>query len=92
MSTTARHWRTEMGAQTRKEILRVALEVASAEGLEGLTVGSLAATLGMSKSGLFSHFGSKEELQLATIEHARGVFAEAVGAPAFPAPEGLPRL
>jgi AcrR family transcriptional regulator len=92
MTHAIKHWRTEMGAQTRKEILRKAVEVASTDGLEGLTVGSLAAALGMSKSGLFAHFGSKEELQLATVEHARDAFVEAVAGPAFGAPEGLPRL
>jgi AcrR family transcriptional regulator len=91
-AAATKHWRTAAGAQTRKEILKKAVEVASTEGLEGLTVGSLAAALGMSKSGLFGHFGSKEELQLATIEHAREVFVESVATPAFSAPEGLPRL
>jgi AcrR family transcriptional regulator len=53
-------------ASTRSAILARAVDLASAEGLEGLTIGRLAGDLRMSKSGLFAHFGSKEELQLAT--------------------------
>ena len=55
---------------TRESILQAAADLASVEGLEGLTIGRLATELGMSKSGLFAHFGSKEELQLATIDAA----------------------
>ena len=62
---------TSKGARTREDILRAAAEIASVDGLEGLSVGRLAAELGMSKSGLFAHFGSKESLQFATIEEAR---------------------
>jgi AcrR family transcriptional regulator len=80
------------GAQTRAAILERAVDVASAEGLEGLTIGRLAAELGMSKSGLFAHFGSKQELQLATVEAAAQRFADAVIVPAQEAPEGAPRL
>lgn len=68
------------------------MDVASAEGLEGLTIGRLAAALALSKSGLFAHFGSKEELQLATVEAAREVFIREVVTPAFRAERGLPRL
>jgi AcrR family transcriptional regulator len=68
------------------------VDIASAQGLEGLTVGSLAEQLGMSKSGLFAHFGSKEELQLATVEMAREVFIDKVTRPAIAAPKGIPRL
>ena len=57
-----------------------------------LTVGSLAEQLGMSKSGLFAHFGSKEEFQLATVEMARRVFIDKVTLPAIAAPKGMPRL
>src|SRR5215213_4412222 len=56
------------GERTRQAILEAAVDIASEEGLEGLTIGRLAAELSMSKSGLFAHFGSKEELQLATVE------------------------
>jgi AcrR family transcriptional regulator len=68
------------------------VDIASAEGLEGLTVGRLADDLGMSKSGLFAHFGSKEELQLATVEMARQIFIEQITRPALSAPKGMPRL
>ena len=64
------------GERTRQSILEHAVDLASLEGLEGLTIGRLADELGMSKSGLFAHFGSKEELQLATIEAARERFIE----------------
>jgi AcrR family transcriptional regulator len=84
--------RQAKGLRTREAILARAVDIASAEGLEGLTVGSLAEQLGMSKSGLFAHFGSKEELQLATIEMARQVFINKVTLPAIAAPRGMPRL
>ena len=80
------------GLRTRTAILRRAVHIASAEGLEGLTVGRLADDLGMSKSGLFAHFGSKEELQLATVEMARQVFIDQITRPALAAPKGMPRL
>jgi AcrR family transcriptional regulator len=80
------------GARTRAAILDRAVDLASAEGLEGLTIGRLAAELRMSKSGLFAHFGSKQELQLATVEAAAGRFRVAVIEPALEAPEGAPRL
>ena len=80
------------GAQTRAAILERAVDLASVEGLEGLTIGRLAAELEMSKSGLFAHFGSKQELQLATIEAAAERFRAAVIEPAMSAPDGAPRL
>jgi AcrR family transcriptional regulator len=80
------------GARTRAAILDRAVDLASAEGLEGLTIGGLAADLRMSKSGLFAHFGSKQELQLATIEAAAERFRTAVIEPASSAPDGAPRL
>jgi len=80
------------GERTREGILRVAVNLASVEGLDGLTIGRLADELKMSKSGLFAHFGSKEDLQLATIEMARVIFVEHVIIPALREPEGLPRL
>jgi AcrR family transcriptional regulator len=84
--------RQARGGRTRKAILARAVDIASVHGLEGLTVGSLAAQLRMSKSGLFAHFGSKEDLQLATVEHARQIFIEKVTLPAIAAPRGMPRL
>ena len=80
------------GFKTRERILRRATQLASSEGLEGLTVGRLAESLNLSKAGLFAHFGSKEALQLAIVEDARRVFAEKVIKPSEQAPEGLPRL
>jgi AcrR family transcriptional regulator len=83
---------TTKAAGTRSAILARAVDLASAEGLEGLTIGGLAGELEMSKSGLFAHFGSKEELQLATIDAAAARFFAEVVAPAQAEPEGLPRL
>lgn len=80
------------GERTRESILRVAVNLASVEGLEGLTIGRLADELKMSKSGLFAHFGSKEDLQLATVDMARQIFIEHVIRPALSEPEGMPRL
>jgi len=84
--------RQARGLRTRTAILRRAVDIASVEGLEGLTVGRLAEDLGMSKSGLFAHFGSKEDLQLATVEMARQIFIEQITRPALSAPKGMPRL
>jgi AcrR family transcriptional regulator len=83
---------TTKAARTRATILEHAVDVASVEGLEGLTIGRLASELRMSKSGLFAHFGSKEELQLATIEAAAARFLSEVIAPAQREPEGAARL
>jgi AcrR family transcriptional regulator len=80
------------GAATRAAILDRAVDLASAEGLEGLTIGRLAAELEMSKSGLFSHFGSKQELQLATVAAAAQRFRQTVIEPAAAVPDGAPRL
>lgn len=80
------------GAKTREAILRTAADVASVDGLQGLTIGKLGADLGMSKSGLFAHFGSKEGLQLATIEAARRRYVEEVLTPARRSPTGIARL
>jgi AcrR family transcriptional regulator len=85
-------YRTSQATETRIAILGVAMDIASAEGLEGLSIGRLAAEMQMSKTGIFSHFGSKQELQLATIEAARGVFTERVVAPSIKSPRGIPRL
>jgi AcrR family transcriptional regulator len=83
---------TEKGAQTREAILDRAIDLASVEGLEGLTIGRLAAELQMSKSGLFAHFGSKQELQLATIGAAAERFRRKVIEPVLDLPDGAPRL
>jgi AcrR family transcriptional regulator len=80
------------GERTRAGILGRAVDLASLEGLEGVTIGRLADELSMSKSGLFAHFGSKEELQLATVEAARDLFVSEVVRPALAAPRGYPRL
>ena len=80
------------GERTRKVILDRALDLASSLGLEGLTIGRLAADLGLSKSGLFAHFGSKEELQLATVDKAYEMFVADVIGPALERPEGLARV
>jgi AcrR family transcriptional regulator len=84
--------RRERGRRTRESILRTAVELATVEGIDGITIGRLASELGMSKSGLFAHFGSKEELQLATIGTAREIFVETIITPAREAERGLPRL
>jgi len=84
--------RQARGLRTREAILARAVDIASVQGLEGLTVGSLAEQLRMSKSGLFAHFGSKQDLQLATIEAARMIFIKKVTRPALGAPRGMPRL
>ena len=84
--------RKAQGERTRKAILETAVHIASAEGLEGLTIGRLALELSMSKSGLFAHFGSKEDLQVATVEAARAIFIREVIKPAFESTQGLLRL
>lgn len=78
--------------QTRADILTKGVRLASAEGLEGLTIGRLATALDMSKSGVLGHFGSKEELQLAVIDAAADIFTREVADRAQGAEPGLPRL
>jgi AcrR family transcriptional regulator len=80
------------GEATREAILERAVDLASAEGLDGLSIGRLAAELRMSKSGLFAHFGSKQDLQLATVAAAADRFRRTVIEPALDAPDGAPRL
>ncbi|MFA6312602.1 MAG: TetR/AcrR family transcriptional regulator [Sterolibacterium sp.] len=80
------------GEQTRQAILGQALALASESGLSGLSIGLLAERSGLSKSGLFAHFGSKEELQLAVIREAQERFAEVVVRPALKERRGLARL
>lgn len=77
------------GEETRRAVLRRAVEIASVEGLEALSIGRLATDLGLSKSGVFAGFGSKEELQLATVRAARRIFADAVVLPVANTPPGL---
>jgi AcrR family transcriptional regulator len=83
---------TSHGARTRTAILQTAADLASVDGLDGLSIGRLATELAMSKSGLFAHFGSKEELQLATVEEARQRYAREVIEPACAAGSGIIRL
>jgi AcrR family transcriptional regulator len=90
--TRAARRRRADGERSRAAILREAARLATVEGLDGLSLGRLADAVGMSKSGLFAHFGSKEELQLATIEAARVIFDELVIEPASESTAGLPRL
>jgi len=80
------------GTETREAILDAALAQASEAGFESLTIGALAARTGLSKSGLFAHFGSREGLQIAAIEAAAARFTTTVFLPALKAPRGLPRL
>ena len=77
---------------TRRAILGKAMQLASAEGLEDLSIARLAGELGMSKSGLFAHFGSKEELQLSTVRAARRVFSDGAVGPALEVETGVARL
>ena len=80
------------GVDTRTTILEHALRVATRVGLEGLSIGGLSADLGLSKSGLFAHFGSKEKLHLAVVEHATSLFVERVVRPGLAASRGEPRV
>jgi AcrR family transcriptional regulator len=80
------------GAQTREAILDAALSLASVGGLNGLSIGSLAREVGLSKSGLFAHFGSKEELQIAVLQTAADRFVTEVVTPALRQPRGEPRV
>jgi AcrR family transcriptional regulator len=80
------------GERTRSAILSEAARLATIVGIDGLSIGGLANAIGMSKSGVYAHFGSKRDLQLATIDSARGTFAEQVLRPALRAPRGIGRL
>ncbi|RDJ00649.1 TetR/AcrR family transcriptional regulator [Dyella solisilvae] len=79
-------------AATRELILEHAYQLARRDGLEGLSIGSLAQDVGMSKSGVFAHFGSREDLQLAVLEAGQLRFLQQVKWPALKLPRGLPRL
>ncbi|HEX2200386.1 MAG TPA: TetR/AcrR family transcriptional regulator [Burkholderiales bacterium] len=83
---------TTKGERTRAAILDEALRIVSKAGLDGLTIGTLADATGLSKSGLFAHFGSREELLLAVLAHGQAEFGEVVFQPAMAKPRGLPRL
>ena len=80
------------GRQTRAAILDAALALASHIGLEGLSIGALAEVTGMSKSGVFAHFGSREELQISVVREYHAKFEDEVFRPSMSAPRGLPRL
>lgn len=80
------------GEQTRAAIVEAALEIASTQGLEGLTIGAIAEKMTMSKSGVFAHFGSREELQIAVLKEYETQFINAVLFPCLKERRGLPRL
>lgn len=80
------------GAHTRERIIEHAYRVAARDGLEGLSIGSLASDLGLSKSGLFAHFGSKEVLQVEVLKAGVSQFEQFVIRPALAAPRGEPRI
>jgi AcrR family transcriptional regulator len=84
--------RRARGLRSRTAILKLSVQIASREGLEGLTIGGLARKLGVPKSSVFALFGSKEELQLATLAEARRILIAQVVSPAMPAAEGAERL
>ena len=84
--------RRARGDSTRRAILARSMQLASSEGLEDLSIARLAGDLGMSKSGLFAHFGSKEELQLSTVRAARRVFSDEAVVPALEVEPGIRRL
>ncbi|MFK4101192.1 TetR/AcrR family transcriptional regulator [Streptomyces sp. NPDC019531] len=84
--------RVERGNRTRRTVLRRAVDIASVEGLEALSVGRLAGELELSKSGVFALFGSKQELQLATVREASRIFVAEVLEPVSEAAEGIARL
>jgi AcrR family transcriptional regulator len=90
--SVAERRRRSKGQASRTTILLAAAKLATTKGLEGLSIGDLAAEVGMSKSGLYAHFKSKEELELATIETAADIFDREVLQPAMAAPAGIQRL
>lgn len=80
------------GTRTREAILEKAVDLASVAGLDGVTIGALATQTGLSKSGLFAHFGSKENLEVETLRAAADRFVALVVAPALKQPAGIPRV
>jgi AcrR family transcriptional regulator len=89
--TRVRRTRSD-GERSRSAILREAAQLATVEGIDGLSIGRLAQAVGMSKSGLIAHFGTKQELQLATIDTATAIFGEEVIEPALEEATGRGRL
>lgn len=89
--TRSRRQRAD-GERTRRAILEGATQLATIEGLEGLSIGRLADHIGMSKSGLYAHFGSKQELQLAAIQTAAEIFDREVTEPGLDHPEGVAQI
>jgi AcrR family transcriptional regulator len=92
LSTLATALRPRKGDKTRAAIVQAAMEIAARDGLEGLTIGTLADQMRMSKSGVFAHFGSREDLQLAVLKEYVRRFVDEVLRPAVKKPRGLPRL
>jgi AcrR family transcriptional regulator len=92
LSTLATALRPRKGEMTRAAIVEAAMSIAAREGLEGLTIGTLADRMDMSKSGVFAHFGSREDLQLAVLKEYVQRFVGQVLKPAVKKPRGLPRL
>lgn len=90
--TRAKARTAHKGQQTRSSILDAALVLAAQKGLEGLSIGTLAEVMNMSKSGVFAHFGSREELQISVIREYHSRFEDEIFAPAIREPRGLPRL
>src|SRR5262245_58167367 len=80
------------GVRSREAIVHEAVALATVQGLEGMSIGELATALDMSKSGVYAHFGSKQELQLAVVDEAERIFRTEVIAPALAAPPGLPQI
>ena len=91
-ASAAKPSRRSDGAETHAAILEIAMRLASVEGLGSLTIGRLAQELGISKSGVYAHFGSKTRLHQETVDEARRIFAREVLEPGLAAPEGLDRL
>ena len=91
-SAQTTHSESKKGSLTKSVILQAALDIASKSGLEGITIGHLAESVGMSKSGVFAHFGSREELQIEVIRKYYEYFSEIVFTPALSKTKGLPRL
>jgi AcrR family transcriptional regulator len=92
MASATITYHQERAERTRAQILRRAVDIASAEGLEGVSIGRLATELAMSKTGVFAHFGSKEDLQVAIVEMAGDVFVAEVVEPVKTSPRGIPLL
>ena len=80
------------GERSHRAILEAAGRLATTEGLDGISIARVASEIGMSKSGLFSHFGSKQDLQMATIDAAEAIYAAEVIEPALEQPQGMPQL